>query len=125
MALLKRINSVFIIAGVAFCATSCGRNSTGTVEVLNKSENIIMGGAIKVCGEDFYIPMVKQQESIKFQFAICADSDYLVKLEISNGQKIQKRLGYITTGIKHLKDLIVFKKSDIFLERKELETGYF
>lgn len=109
-----------IWVGLLVVVSSCGR---GIVEfaVFNDEKENIINGEIEVCGESFDISGLKSGGMRSFSTNVCSDSAYVVLASFSSGHVIRnKQLGYITSGIKSLKDKISFKNGDVLIERKQV-----
>lgn len=106
---------LLIIVVIQICC-GCAKYSKNMSKVwlVNKASNEIVLGILSVCDKKFELRNLKPQREEGFTFTPCSDDHYLIKIEFSTGKKLEKELGYITSGFNY-KDKFIVTDDDIVM----------
>ena len=102
---------IFIVV-VALYLSGCGRPSLAATTLINESGSTIKSASIEVSGQTFSFNDVQSGQSRDVSFRVYGDSDYKVKILFSSGRTVEKRLGYLTSGM-DVHDVLRVNESDI------------
>lgn len=93
--------------------------SQGKVEIVNKSNEIVAGGTLKISDQIFQLPELPIGKTFEVLYKINSDSNYSLQISFKSGRKISKDVGYVTYGFSLIHDQIIILDNDISLLNKE------
>lgn len=110
--------TICILAGVAIFAVIAfmmGSNK-GEVIIKNASTELITGGTLKICNQQFKLSNIEPNGVEHIAYRVRSDSHYSVVIEFQSGKKLEKDIGYVTSGA-DFRDQLLVQDTDIVLQR--------
>ena len=101
------ISAVFAVLVLASCVVN-----EGSFLLVNKAKEPIARVLVTVCDQTIELKDIQPNKSAPGSYKVKFDSHYDVKVEFQSGKKLQKELGYVTTGF-DFQDEITVTDTDI------------
>jgi hypothetical protein len=113
---MKHWKSTILGAGCFLLAfwyyTSIVLSYDGEVRIVNYATEPVKNGEIEVCNQKFKLGVIPQGESQIIHYQVRADSSYKILVEFTSGRKLEKELGYVTSG-RDFKNVLTLKDNDV------------
>ena len=110
-----------IIFFIIFLGTSCLYSDyKGQFKLINNSGKVITIVRVEICGQTIEIKDIKQKAKHQGVYNVISDSHYDVTVHFASGEKLEKKLGYVTRGFDYKHTLTVTEK-DITLSDVKIE----
>jgi hypothetical protein len=97
-------------------STSIALSHDGQVLILNAATEPVRNGQLEVCGQKFLFGEIEQGKSKAIQYKVRADSHYKLVVEFNSGRKLEKELGYVTSGL-DFEDILTLNDHEVSLSR--------
>ena len=101
------ISAAFSVLVMASCVAN-----KGSFLLINKAKEPIARALVTVCGQTIELRDIQPTQSAPGSYEVKLDSHYDVKIEFQSGKKLQKGVGYVTTGF-DFQDEITVTDTDI------------
>lgn len=103
------------ISAALFCilAASCAPYK-GEFLIINEANETIKRAIVSVCGQTIELKGLQPTQKAFGLYDVKSDSHYAVTVEFESGRKLQKDVGYVTSGL-DFHDKIVVTDKDILI----------
>jgi hypothetical protein len=81
---------------------------------------VITLAEVEVCEQFMQFKMIEINASKEGSFRIKGDSHYTILIEFASGKKLEKEIGYVTSGF-DFEDTLIIKDDDILIDRKAIQ----
>lgn len=109
----------YILIVLLFFLSACLTNN-GDIFLFNNSRQLIKSVTIKICAKSFEVYDIKPSAKIKISYKVTSDCDFGVIVLFDSGQKLEKRVGYITNGFSYEHEIKI-TDSDIVLVSSKIK----
>jgi hypothetical protein len=96
------INIVFLILTMV----SCGTNR-GSFLLINKADQPILRASVMVCGQTIELNDIQPTQSAQGFYKVRSDSHFDIIVEFQSGEKLQRKIGYVTNGFDFQHEMVV------------------
>jgi len=76
---------------------SCDRN-TSTISVVNWSGESVARVVVVLCGQKVEMANLEMSEAAQATYRITCEGHYSIDVEFQSGRRLQKEVGYVTSG---------------------------
>jgi len=120
---MKKLWNFFASICTILFIISCSENQ-GHLLLVNKSEDTILKATVSVFDQLMEFDNIISGDSVTVDYEIGYDGYYLIDIEFKSGHKLQKELGYVTSGL-NFKHKISVTDTDIQIEETEVSVDPF
>ena len=102
------ISLLLVAVFLAGCAPK-----TAKIEIVNRSEDPVKIGMIRVCDRKLVVDGLKAAETRSFSFDLCEDNTYHIDLLFKSDKTLKKQMSSESSDHKGVKDVIIINPTDL------------
>jgi len=112
--MINNLVSIIFLISVLSLIAGCGENEA-RFSLVNESGQVISDGSVTVLDQSFEFGKVDAGRTVSGAINIETDSHYVVKINFSNGERLEKEIGYMTRGF-DFEDEITVTRGDVIIK---------